>query len=276
MVCPPELRRLYHEERVIPFIGAGVSMSVSWTAAGVAVRGPSWEELVSEATRLLGFEDPELARMRGKDMQILEYFKLKNSGQTAKLKNWLNRLMNPPDDAFRNSPIHRELVALEKCRVFYTTNFDNFIEQAFRIAGRTYKVVAVEAQMGLRHEREVVKFHGDLDHPDQIVLTESDFEKRLSLSTPMDYHLRADMLGRVLLFLGYSFRDPNVSYLFSLFTHQFWEQPGSLPGNRAYIVVADPSDFEIELFKARRMTVIPVSRRTITQQIAELLQQMRG
>lgn len=276
MLCPPELRRWYHEERVIPFIGAGVSMSVSWSAAGAAVRGPSWEELVGEATRQLGFENPDLARMRGKDMQILEYFKLKNSGQTAKLKNWLNRLMNPPDDAFRNSLIHQELVALEKCGVFYTTNFDNFIEQTFRLANRDYKVVAVEEQMGLRHECEVVKFHGDLDHPDQIVLTESDFEKRLSLSTPMDHRLKADMLGRVLLFLGYSFRDPNVSYLFSLFTHQFWEQPGSLPGNRSYIVVSDPSDFEIELFKARRMTVIPVSRRTITQQIAELLREMRG
>jgi hypothetical protein len=231
---------------------------------------------VAEATRILGFEDPELARLRGKDMQILEYFKIKHNQQTAKLKNWLNRLMNAPDAALRDSPIHRELAALIKCRTFYTTNFDNFIERAFSAHGRAHAVVAVEAAMGKRHECEVVKFHGDLDHPDHVVLTESDFDRRLSLSTPMDHRLRADMLGRVILFLGYSFRDPNVSYLFRLFTDQFWEQPGSLHGDRGYIIVADPSDFEQQLFRARRMSVIAVNRRTISDQITDLLQQMRS
>ena len=113
------------------------------------------------------------------------------------------------------------------------------------------------------------------NHPEQIVLTESHYEKRLTLSTPLDLRLRADLLGRVLLFIGYSFRDPNVSYLFRLFTDALQNQVGLLPGTRAYIVLPEPSDFERELFDARKIAVIGVSRTGLAQAIAEFLADMR-
>jgi hypothetical protein len=277
MLCPSELRDRYHDCRLLPFIGAGVSMSVTWAAAnGETTRGPSWSELVEQATRILDFETPDLARVRGTDLQILEYFKKKHADQTAKLTNWLSQTF-PPNDALLQSEIHCELARLEKCKVFYTTNFDSFLERAFSLHGRTPDVIAVEAQMGnMQGNCDIVKFHGDLDHPDQIVLTESDYEKRLRLSTAMDFRLRADLLGRVVLFIGYSFRDPNVSYLFRLFTDEFWEKPGSLAGDRAYIVVPDPSDFEFELFQARRIRVIPVRTSQLTADSAQILREMRS
>jgi hypothetical protein len=275
--CPLELRKRYHEGRVIPFIGAGASMSVRWESGGKPQRGPSWGELVDRATVLLGFDDPALARVRGSDLQILEYFKRKHGQQTAKLTNWLSKLMDPPDDALSKSRLHRELAALDRCSLFYTTNYDTFLERSFRLFGRDSSTVVLESQMGgPDHGCEIIKFHGDLDHPDQIVLTESDFEKRLSLSTALDQRLRADLLGRVILFIGYSFRDPNVSYLFRLFTDHFYDKVGTLAGDRAYILVADPSDFEEELFKARRIHVIGVDGAHISEDIADLLAEMRG
>ncbi len=277
MICPPELRKHYRDGRLIPFVGAGVSMSVQWQKNGAKTSGPSWAELVEQATKLLGFSEPYLARVRGTDLQILEYFKRKHAGQTAKLTNWLSQLMNPPDNDLKASSIHRELAGLEKCNLFYTTNFDNFLERAFQLHNRIPKVVAVEAQMGGGHTKcEIIKFHGDLDHPDQIVLTESDYEKRISLATAMDHRLRADLLGHVILFLGYSFRDPNVSYLFRLFIDSFGDKPGSLPGRRAFIAVPEPSDFELELFDARRIQVIPVREHQQTEDITTLLTEMRG
>lgn len=216
-------------------------------------------------------------RVFATDLQILEYFKQKNAGQTAKLTNWLYKLMDPPDAALTASPIHSALARLSQCNLFYTTNYDNFIERAFRLHGRTNSVVAVEDEMGAEvNGCRIIKFHGDLDHPEQIVLTESDYESRLSLSTAMDYRLRSDLLGRVILFLGYSFRDANVAYLFRLFTRQFWDQPGSLHGPRAYIVVPDPSDFEIQLFAARKIDVIPVEGSRITADIVCLLDELRS
>jgi hypothetical protein len=86
----------------------------------------------------LGFDRPELARVRGTDLQILEYFKIRNSGEIAKLTNWLTKHMTPPDEAIRGAPILSELVQLDHCRKFYTTNYDDFLERAFRLAKRKH------------------------------------------------------------------------------------------------------------------------------------------
>ncbi len=277
--CPSELRDHYLSERVVPFVGAGVSMSVVWTQAGASKRGPSWAELVDQAALKLNFKDPELLRVRGTDLQILEYFKIKNSGQFASLTNWLYSEICPPDADLLKSPIHRELANLAKCRIFYTTNYDDFLERSFSLHKRPVRTIAVEADIAepssVSGACEIVKFHGDLNHPDKMVLSESHYEKRLRLGSEMDYRLRSDMLGRVLLFLGYSFRDWNVSYIFRLINDIFRELPSSITGRRAFITVPDPSDFEFQLFRARNIEVIPVDGKDQTASISSLLSDMR-
>ena len=275
--CPLELRNHYRTGNVIPFIGAGVSISVEWKENGNVKRGPSWRELVDVAIKQLGFQPLDLARVRGTDLQILEYFKLVQAN-LAPLTNWLVLNLNAPDSALKSSAIHTELAALDRVRLFYTTNFDNFLERGLDLHGRQCKVVAIEEHMGQCSPDvcEVLKFHGDLNHPTEMVLSESHYEKRLKLETPMDYRLRADMLGRTLLFLGYSFRDPNVSYLFRLINEEFKGLPGSATGRRGYIAVSDPSAFEIKLFRERNIEVIPINGVSQTQGIADLLKAMRS
>ena len=275
MNAPSELKRLYRQGRLIPFVGAGVSRSVEWQEGGVQKRGLLWNELVNGAIKMLGFSNPELARVRGTDLQIVEYFRRKKSGLAA-LTNWLVTEMRPPDDALRQSIIHRELCSLDECKIFYTTNFDDFLERSFDLHGRENKVIAIEKDMGKSIEGcEIVKFHGDFNNPNHMVLSESDYEKRFSFTSPMDLRLRSDMLGRSMLFIGYSFRDANVAYLFRLVTERLRNLTGSFPGKRAYIIVADPSDFERELFSAREIEVIPVNGKKITEQIGSILQDLR-
>lgn len=277
--CPSELRDHYLSGRVVPFIGAGVSMSVEWQEGGKPRRGPSWAELVNEAALKLKFKDPELLRVRGTDLQILEYFKIKNSGEFASLTNWLYSEMRPPDSDLIQSAIHRELVALSRCHLFYTTNYDDFLERSFQLHGRLCRSLAVEADIAEPSNTpgtcEIVKFHGDLDHPHKMVLSESQYETRLRLDSEMDYRLRSDILGRALLFLGYSFRDWNVSYIFRLINDHFHRLPSSPTGRRAFITVPNPSDFEFQLFRARNIEVIPIDGKFQTNAISSLLADMR-
>jgi hypothetical protein len=271
MALPPELKNLYSAGRLVPFLGAGISMSVEWTENGEVKRGPSWRELVDQAARIMGFDEPSLLRVRGTDLQILEYFRSQYQGNATRLTNWLLQHMNAPDSAIQAAPMLTELSSMDRCSLFYTTNFDDFIERAIQLNGRKCKVVATEGDMGDRSGvAEVVKFHGDLNHPDKMVLSESDYEHRLTLSTEMDYRLRSDVLGRALLFIGYSFRDWNVAYLFRLVNEQFKELPHSIFSKRAYIVVADPSDFERNLYAARGIEVVHVGGANRTQDIANL------
>jgi hypothetical protein len=275
MTCPDELRRLYNEKRVVPFIGAGASMSVSWDAG--KEKGPSWSEMVDQAAALLGANDPSLLRHRGSDLQVLEYFQLK-MGDVAPLTNWLSRkFAMASDDEILASPIHAQLVQLEECGIFYTTNYDDFLERALRRAGR--KAHAVTAERNVAHDRthvEVVKFHGDFNSPKEMVVTESHYMDRMRLESAMDFKLRGDILGRAVLFIGYSFGDPNVNYIFHLVNKLFSNLPESDTGRRAYIVLPDPSDFERRLFRARNIEVIAVGSADITSEVANLLDDMRS
>lgn len=274
-MVPVELKRLYRQGRLIPFIGAGVSQSVEWEKDGLPKRGLPWQELVNGALKMLGFEDPDLLRVRGTDLQILEYFRIKKNG-LAPLTNWLYAEMEAPDEALKASKIHRRLAELTECEIYYTTNFDDFLERSFNLYGRSCNVVAIEAHMGTKKDVcEIVKFHGDFNQPERMVLSESDYEQRLSFTSPMDLRLRSDMLGRAMLFIGYSFRDPNVAYLFSLVNKQLHELPSSMTGHRAYILVSDPSDFEYQLFKARNIQVISVDGRCVTKEIEGFLAELR-
>ena len=274
MTCPPDLRRLYHERRVIPFIGAGASMSVSW--GGGTRRGPSWGQMVDQAASLLGASNPDLLRLRGTDLQILEYFKIVN-GNLAPLTNWLsNEFSSATDDDILRSPIHAELVQLDRCSIYYTTNYDNFVERALQKAGRSSHITATE--LNISHDRsrvEVVKFHGDFNHPDQMVLSESHYMNRMRLESAMDFKLRADILGRAVLFIGYSFRDPNVDYIFHIVNQLFSSLPGSASDRRAYIVLPEPAEFERKLFLNRNIEVIPIAAANMPGDVADILRQMR-
>ncbi|MCK4923311.1 MAG: SIR2 family protein, partial [Bacteroidales bacterium] len=204
MSFPNELKTVYREGRLLPFIGAGVSMSVNWADSSGTKRGPSWRELVNKAAHLLDFKDPDLLRARGTDLQILEYFRLVNNNNASELTNWLVREMYPPKDALNNSVIHQNLAALENCNTYYTTNFDTFLEDSFKLLGRKNSVVVKEHDMckNTNGECEIIKFHGDLNNTDMLVLSEADYEKRLSLSTELDYRFKSDLLNRTVLFLG--------------------------------------------------------------------------
>jgi hypothetical protein len=275
MTCPHDLRRLYRERRVVPFVGAGASMSVSWF--GGAKRGPSWEAMVDEAARLLGCNDANLLRLRGSDLQILEFLKIMNH-ELAPLTNWLARQFSEATDAdILSSPIHAELVQLDRCSIYYTTNYDDFIERALKKSGRNAHIVAGEHTIA--HDRsvvEVVKFHGDFNNPKEMVVSESQYMERMRLESPMDFKLRGDILGRAVLFIGYSFRDPNVNYIFHIVNRLFASLPHSATGRRAYIVLPEPSEFERRLFNERNIDVIPVGADDVANNVAEVIREMRS
>ena len=60
---------------------------------------------------------------------------------------------------------------------------------------------------------EIVKLHGDLERGPEVILTESSYFERLDFSSPLDIKLKADALGKSLLFVGYSLSDINIRLL---------------------------------------------------------------
>jgi hypothetical protein len=118
-------------------------------------------------------------------------------------------------------PVHRAIVALAP-PVIYTTNYDRNIERAFALAGRPHVAIvgASDAAAAEESGTQDVKLQGDLSDEASLVLTPSDYFDRLAFNGPLDIKLKADALGRAVLFVGYSMSDPNVR----LMLYRLWRQ----------------------------------------------------
>jgi SIR2-like domain len=198
-----KLRELRMDGKLIPFIGAGLSMSLGL---------PSWSQLVDIIATQLGY-DREVFKLHGNDRQLAEYY-VAIKGSIGPLRSEMDRLFNPKDERIMASRSHNALIEM-KLPLIYTTNYDRIIERAFelrKVACHTISNIddIGSAPLDVTH---LVKFHGTFSDDASLVLTESNYFDRLEFESAMDIKLRADILGRSLLFIGYSLNDPNIRYM---------------------------------------------------------------
>ena len=126
----------------------------------------------------------------------------------------MDRLFNPTDAAIKDSRSHRALVNMG-LPIIYTTNYDRIIERAFELNGVPSHTISSidDIAMAPAKATQIVKFHGTFDNDASLVLTESSYFDRLEFESALDIKLRADMLGKCLLFIGYSLSDINIRYM---------------------------------------------------------------
>lgn len=201
---PPDLVELVADRRVIPFVGAGFS-------AGLGC--PTWEQLLEMAAIELksDLSFAELMEYTGGDLlQIAEYIFLRCRGTIGPMRHEIERQLKTDIDTMQSAP-HVELVNLGAPQI-YTTNYDEFIERTYDALGVEAFKITVSRDIAMADPRkpEIVKYHGDLAHEQTLILTESSYYKRLDFESPMDLKFRSDLLGKAVLFMGYSFRDINI------------------------------------------------------------------
>ncbi len=204
------------KREVILFVGAGVS-----AALGL----PTWHGLIEHMAKELGY-DPELFQTTaGGYLSLAQYYRNKRDS-IGPLRSWMETHWSVDHDKLKTSKVHNSIVDLN-CPIIYTTNFDRILEKSFEIAGRTFKKIANarDIRMAGVEETQIVKFHGDFDDDEFIVLTETDYYKRLSFEHPLDLKLRADAIGRSILFIGYSLSDINIRLLLFKLS-QMWKSSG--------------------------------------------------
>lgn len=75
---------------------------------------------------------------------------------------------------------NHSLLALLPIDTYWTTNYDDLIEQALRDAYKKYIVITEDKQLKL-HTRDmsavIYKMHGDYQRPNDAVITRNDYEK---------------------------------------------------------------------------------------------------
>jgi hypothetical protein len=197
------LRELRSDGKVIPFVGAGLSQPLGL---------PSWAELIDTIAKELNY-DPDVFTCNGTALQLAEYF-VAVKGSIGPLRSIMDRAFDPSNETIAKSKAHSALVAMN-LPIIYTTNYDRIIERAFELQGRPCHTISniddIATAPGTT--TRIVKFHGTFSDDASLVLTESSYFDRLEFESAIDIQLRADTLGRSLLFIGYSLSDVNIRYM---------------------------------------------------------------
>ncbi|MEW5979777.1 MAG: SIR2 family protein [Acidobacteriota bacterium] len=103
-------------------------------------------------------------------------------------------------------------------RTYWTTNYDTLLEEALRQAGKTPDVKVTVENLALtvpRRDAVVYKMHGDVSQPDKAVVTKDDYESYSTTRHLFSMTLQGDLVSKTFLFIGFSFNDPNLSYILS-------------------------------------------------------------
>jgi len=241
-----ELIEAIKARNVILFVGGGVSMNLGL---------PSWEELIEKLARDLGF-DKDVYKSMGDHLVLAEYYKLLKG--IGPLRSWMDRKWHNTEKVdISKSYIHQLIVNLD-FPIIYTTNYDRWIEFAFDAYDKPYAKIADVADIrGIKEGvTQIVKFHGDFDNDSSIVLTESSYFNRLDFETPLDIKLRADVLGKSILFIGYSLSDINIRFLLYKL-NRLWEQANNLDAKpKSFMLLIKPNPIQERVLEHRGITTI--------------------
>jgi hypothetical protein len=257
------LHDLRRDGKLIPFVGAGLSRPFGL---------PSWTELINEIAQLLGF-DPEVFKCNGDDRQLAEYY-VAIKGSIGPLRSVMDKRFAVKEESIRQSRAHSALVDMG-VPLIYTTNYDEIIEQAFAIKKREFHTIANIDDIGSAPSNvtHIVKFHGTFSDDTSLVLTESSYFERLEFESAIDIKLRADTLGRSLMFIGYSLSDLNVRYLLYKL-HKLRERVRS-PGKRtpsAYLIAFGTGEIQRTLLARWDVSVIDLDPLDRSKSIDEFLE----
>ena len=207
---------------LVLFVGAGVSMG-----AGLK----SWQGLLDEL--LLRADQPiaDTERLRQLDVRDQAHLISKHFATPEGYRAAFSGLL----ESRRYSLAHGLLASL-RTREAITTNYDDLYERAASTAGKTCAVLPYEPV--LKHDRWLLKLHGTVDRPDEIVLTRHDYLGLPARAGALFGVLQAMLMTRHMLFVGYSLTDDS----FHQVMHEVRQARAGVPGKvgTAIVLFDDP------------------------------------
>jgi hypothetical protein len=133
-------------------------------------------------------------------------------------RHHLNQLLI---DEFADLPAPSEnhkVLARLPIRTYWTTNYDRLVERALQDSGKRVDAKYTKEQLATTkrgRDAIVYKMHGDIEHPNTAVLTKDDYERYHLSHHAFITALSGQLVDTTFLFLGFSFTDPNLDYVFS-------------------------------------------------------------
>lgn len=208
MVITPENNEIINkyvkalkENNAVVFAGAGLSIKSGFF---------DWKQLLKPIADGLGLDINE-----NQDLTALAQYYVEERGGRGDLNQILVEHYNNLNVKISES--HRILTRLP-IQIYWTTNFDNLIEQALIEYGKTPDIKKTQDDLSInlpKRDAIVYKMHGDIALASDTVLTKHEYEDYNKSRELFSNAFKADFISRTFLFIGFSFTDPNLDYLIS-------------------------------------------------------------
>lgn len=159
--------------------------------------------------------------------------------------------------------------------VVCTTNFDFLLERQYELTPRPCTPIVDEEQLSVRvsaASASLLKLHGDLNHPNRLVVTEEDYDGFLSRYPLVATHLSNYLITRTAVLIGYSLDDPDF--------RQLWQVIGDRLGKSrrmAYTISVGAKEAEVARYNRRGVKVVnlPGSKTKYTEILEAAFEELR-
>jgi hypothetical protein len=188
------------DENAAVFAGAGLSIP-----AGLV----DWASLMRDIAADIG-----LSIDRETDLLSVAQFHVNERGGRHQINQ---KLITEFAERSGQTENHKLLAGLP-IHTYWTTNYDTLLEDALRGARKRVDVKATEESLAItlpRRDAVVYKMHGDIALADKAVVTRDDYEAYATDHPLFSTALQGDLVSKTFLFIGFSFNDPNLSYILS-------------------------------------------------------------
>ncbi len=137
-----------------------------------------------------------------------------------------------------------------------TTNFEFLLERGYELNSKYCSPIVEEDQLAISNESYAVmllKFHGDLHHPNRLVITEEDYDGFIEKNPMFATFLANILITKTAFFIGYSLDDSDFRQIWQLIKNRL----GCLR-RQAYTLSVDCSSHEVARYERRGIKVINI------------------
>ena len=226
--------------RWVPIVGAGLSRNAR-THGGMEM--PLWNDL----GKVLADEVADYNFTNALDA-ISTYA---HEHSRAKLAERLTDLLLV--DRVQPSDVHRAFCSIPFDLVC-TTNLEFLLESQYAALSRYCRPIVDEDQLSIATREAGVtlfKVHGDVHHPQRMVVTEDDYDNFLNAYPLVATFLANLLITRTAVLVGYSLDDPDFRQIWRVVTARL----GQLR-RPAYVVLVGGSMADVARYKRRNVNVI--------------------
>lgn len=190
------------------FVGSGLSV-------GAGMQG--WDKLIDTLRASIADLEPTPSKKADDHLRVAQTYRDHTTSRSLTHVRDVVRSMFGATNTTLPTLAHFLMVGLNARNIF-TTNYDHLIEDALAASRRECRKVFsadhVPQTSGIERVN-VVKFHGDAEEGDEVVISKADYDRFFDERPAFDLLLSGLLLNHSFLFVGYGLQDPNFRHIYS-------------------------------------------------------------